>query len=65
MFTILFSEGGRPLAEREWPAVPRVGDSITLRDSTGLFEVIRVNWEEPEETSPGLIVHVSLRASGR
>lgn len=63
MFTIWFTEGGRALSEREWSIVPRVGDNITLRDSTGLFEVIRVNLEEREDSSSGLVAHVSLRAS--
>jgi hypothetical protein len=65
MLTIWFTEGGQRLAEREWPAVPRVGENITLRDSTGIFEVIRVNWEEREESPAGLVAHVSLRASSR
>ena len=30
MFTIWFSEGGNRLAEREWPIVPRVGETVTL-----------------------------------
>ena len=62
MFTIWFTEGGRPLSEREWSIVPRVGDNITFSDSTGQFEVIRVNWEERDNSPSGLVVHVSLRA---
>jgi hypothetical protein len=65
MFTIWFTEGGKRLAEREWLAVPRVGDNVTLRDSSGLFEVIRVNWQEQQDSPAGMIVNVSLRASGR
>jgi hypothetical protein len=62
MFTIWFSEGGERLTEREWPTVPRVGESITLQDSTGLYEVIRVHWQEHGEASKGLIANVSLRS---
>jgi hypothetical protein len=62
MFNVLFTEGGKPLAERRWPAVPRVGETLALHDSTGRFEVIRVHWEERSEV--GLIAHVSLRAVG-
>ena len=64
MFTIWFSEGGNRLAEREWPIVPRVGEVITLHDSTGLFEVIRVHWQEHGEAVNGLAAHVSLRSAG-
>ena len=63
MFTIWFTEGGRVLSEREWSIVPRVGDNVTLRDSTGMFEVIRVNWEERDNSPSGLVAHVSLRSS--
>jgi hypothetical protein len=63
MFTIWFSEGGNRLAEREWPFVPHVGDTVTLRDSTGLFEVIRVHWQEYTEATNSLIAHVSLRSA--
>lgn len=63
MFTIWFSEGGERLAEREWPAVPRVGDHVTLHDSSGMFQVIRVHWQEHEETPMGLAAHVSLRSA--
>ena len=64
-FTIWFSEGGERLAEREWPAVPRVGDSVTLHDTPGLFEVIRVNWQEHGEAINGLAAQVSLRSTKR
>ncbi len=63
MFTVWFSEGGNRLAEREWPIVPRVGEIITLHDSTGLFEVIRVHWQEHGEGINGLAAHVSLRSA--
>ena len=62
VFTIWFSEGGERLTEREWPAVPRVGESITLHDSTGLYEVIRVHWQEHGEASKGVVANVSLRS---
>jgi hypothetical protein len=62
MFTIWFSEGGERLTEREWPTVPRVGESVTLHDSTGLYEVIRVHWQEHGEASKGLVANVSLRS---
>jgi hypothetical protein len=65
MFTILFTEGGNPLCEREWPIVPRIGDTLTLRDSDGLFEVIRVKWDERDDSLHGLIAYVSLRANSR
>lgn len=65
MFTIWFTEGGQRLSEREWSMVPRVGDNIKLRDSTGLFEVIRVNLEERDDSPSGLVANVSLRASAR
>ncbi len=65
MFTILLTEGGKHLAEREWPVVPRVGESLTLRDSTGLFEVIRVKWDERQDSPHELVAHISLRASSR
>ena len=63
MFTICFTEGGKRLCEREWPIVPRVGDTITLQESTGLFEVIRVHWEEYTDAEAGLVAKVSLRSS--
>ena len=63
MFTIWFSEGGKRLAEREWPIVPRVGEVVTLQGSTGLFEVIRVHWQEHGETTNGLAAHVSVRSA--
>jgi len=63
MFTIWFTEGGKRLCEREWPTVPRVGETITLKDSSGLFEVIRVHWEEYTEDGAGLVANVSLRAA--
>jgi hypothetical protein len=63
MVTIWFTEGGKRLCEREWPIVPRVGDTITLKESTGLFEVIRVHWEEYTEAETGLVANVSLRSS--
>ena len=63
MFTIWFSEGGKRLTEREWPVVPHVGESVSLHDSTGQFEVIRVNWEEHGEATNGLAAHVSLRSA--
>ena len=62
VFTIWFSEGGERLTECEWPTVPRVGESITLHDSTGLYEVIRVHWQEHGEASKGLVANVSLRS---
>jgi len=65
MLTILFSEGGQPLAEREWPTVPRIGDNLKLRDSTGLFEVIRVTWEERKESRGSVVASVSLLSSAR
>jgi hypothetical protein len=64
MFTVWFSEGGKQLSERDWPIVPRVGETITLRDSTGLFEVIRVHWQEHEDANQGLAAYVSLRSAG-
>ena len=63
MFKIRFSEGGKPLSQREWPVVPRVGETITLRDSAGLFEVIRVHWQEYDESTGGLTADVSLRST--
>lgn len=63
MFTICFSEGGKRLCEREWPIVPRVGETITLKESTGLFEVIRVHWEEHMQAEGGIVANVSLRSS--
>jgi hypothetical protein len=63
VFTIWFSEGGTRLAEREWPVVPHVGETVTLRDSTGLFEVIRVHWQEYDEGTRGLVAHVSVRSA--
>jgi hypothetical protein len=64
MFTIWFSEGGNQLCKRDWPIVPRVGETITLRDSSGLFEVIRVHWQEDEDANRGLAARVSLRSAG-
>jgi hypothetical protein len=64
MFTVWFSEGGKQLSKRDWPMVPRIGETITLRDSTGLFEVIRVHWQEHEDGNQGLAAHVSLRSAG-
>jgi hypothetical protein len=43
--------------------VPHVGESVSLHDSTGQFEVIRVNWEEHGEATNGLAAHVSLRSA--
>lgn len=65
MFTISFSEGGQPLAEREWATVPRIGDNLRLQGSAGLFEVIRVTWEEREASSTGVVASVSLRSTSR
>ena len=64
MFTVWFSEGGNQLSKRDWPIVPSVGETITLRDSTGLFEVIRVHWQEHGDASKGLTARVSLRSAG-
>lgn len=64
MFTVWLSEGGNRLAERDWPIVPRVGETISLHDSTGLFEVIRVHWQENGEANNGLAAQVSLRSAG-
>src|ERR1700712_4513178 len=64
MFTVWFSEGGNQLSKREWPIVPRVGETITLRNSTGLFEVIRVHWQEHEDANDALVAHVSVRSAG-
>jgi hypothetical protein len=63
MFMICFTEGGKRLCEREWPIVPRVGDTITLKDSTGRFEVIRVHWDEQGQADADLVANVSLRSS--
>jgi hypothetical protein len=63
MFTIWFTEGGEPLAEREWPVVPRIGDTLSLHESTGRFEVLRVHWEEHGEATSGRAAHVSLRST--
>ncbi|HEX4415025.1 MAG TPA: hypothetical protein VH107_15420 [Lacipirellulaceae bacterium] len=63
MFTIWFTEGGKRLCEREWPIVPRVGETLTLKESNGLFEVIRVHWEEHTQAQAGLVANVSLRSS--
>ena len=63
MFTICFSEGGKRLCEREWPIVPRVGETMALKESTGRFEVIRVHWEEHMQAEAGLVANVSLRSS--
>jgi hypothetical protein len=62
MFTIWFSEGGERLTERQWPFVPRVGEGVSLNDSTGRFDVIRVSWEEHGEATNGVAAHVSLRS---
>lgn len=62
MFTISFTEGGKRLCERKWEIVPRVGETVTLNASAGLFEVIRVHWEEHTQAEAGLIAHVSLRS---
>jgi hypothetical protein len=63
MYTIWFTEGGKRLSERKWPIVPRVGETITLQESPGLFEVIRVHWEEHTDAPDSLVAHVSLRSS--
>jgi hypothetical protein len=63
MYAIWFTEGGKRLCEREWPIVPRIGDTITLKESAGLFEVIRVHWEEHTGAGAGLVANVSLRSS--
>jgi hypothetical protein len=65
MFTIWFTEGGKRLAERERPMVPRVGENVTLHDTSGLFEVIRVNWQEHGEATNGLVANISLRSTKR
>jgi hypothetical protein len=64
MFIVWFSEGGKQHSKRDWPIVPRVGETITFRDSTGLFEVIRVHWQEHEDANDGLAANVSLRSAG-
>ena len=64
MFTVWFSEGGQRLAEREWPVVPRVGETVNLHDCPGRFEVIRVHWEEHAEATDGLAAHISVRTAG-
>jgi hypothetical protein len=63
VFTIWFSEGGTRLAERQWPIVPRVGETITLHDSAGLFEVIRVHWQEYDDATRALVAQVSVRSA--
>ena len=63
MFTVWFSEGRERLAEREWPVVPRVGESVTMHDSSGQFEVIRVLWQEHGEATNGLAANISLRSA--
>jgi hypothetical protein len=64
MFTVWFAEGGEQLCQRDWPIVSRIGETITLRDSPGLFEVIRVHWQEHEDANNGLTAHVSLQSAG-
>jgi hypothetical protein len=63
MFTIWFTEGGRRLTDREWPVVPRAGEMVSLHESTGVFEVLRVHWEEHEQGTGGVAAHVSLRST--
>ena len=44
MFTIWFTEGGNRLCERKCPIVPRVGETVTLPELTGLFPTPSQGW---------------------
>jgi hypothetical protein len=61
MITIHFFVNGVRLKQSQWPAVPRVGERIAMRDPTGTptrtFEVEEIVWDEDDENT---VAHVHL-----
>jgi hypothetical protein len=52
---------GRGL-EREWRAVPRVGE--TVMNEYGIFTVAEVHWDDDDIGEPYVHVHLEPRANG-
>jgi hypothetical protein len=50
-------QGGEKLVERQWPAVPRVGEAVVLHDVAGTFEVVEVVWYD-QPTGMAASVHL-------
>jgi hypothetical protein len=61
MITIHFFVNGVHVKESQWPAVPRVGERVAIRDPTRTpaktFEVEEIVWDEDDENTSA---HVHL-----